>query len=339
MATLVLTDPLFLKHDPGPHHPESPERLSAILDVLGRAPIQGLIQEAPREATEQELAATHTPRLLRYLKSLEGRAGQIDEDTLTSRDSYAAAVRSAGAAAQAVERVLSGQADNAFALVRPPGHHAEPSRAMGFCLFNNAAIAAEAAKRHGARKVLVLDWDVHHGNGTQACFYDRRDVLYQSVHQFPFYPGTGAPTEIGRGEGAGFTVNCGLPGAQQDGDYGAVFHELFLPIAREFAPDLVIVSAGFDPHEDDPLGGMRVTERGFAAMCAALSQLAREVAGGKLVLLLEGGYSLEGLSQSVHACLEVLAGRGDEFPGGAGPATVAAIRATKDALKGHWRCL
>ena len=338
-STLVLTDPLFLKHDPGPHHPESPERLSSILGVLQRAPIEGLAHEAPRPATPEELAYAHTPALLAQLAALEGRAAQIDPDTVTSKDSYAAAVRSAGAAMQAVERVMKGEAKNAFALVRPPGHHAEPSRAMGFCLFNNAAIAAEWARRHGAQKVLVMDWDVHHGNGTQACFYERRDVLYQSVHQFPYYPGTGAPTEIGRGEGQGFTVNCGLPGGQSDGDYGAVFEELFLPIAREYAPELVIVSAGFDPHEDDPLADMRVTERGFAAMCASLKRLSEEVAGGKLVLVLEGGYSLEGLSQSVHACLEVLTGRGDDFPGGAGRATQAAIQATREALKGYWTCL
>jgi len=338
-STLVLTDPLFLKHNPGAHHPESPQRLESILGVLSRAPIHGLVHETPRSATSEELAYAHTPALLKQLAALEGQVAQIDPDTVTSEDSHAAAVRSAGAAMQAVERVMAGAARNAFALVRPPGHHAEPSRAMGFCLYNNAAIAAEWARRHGAQRVLVLDWDVHHGNGTQACFSSRRDVLYQSVHQDPQYPGTGAATEIGTGEGTGFTVNCGLPGGQGDADYGAVFEELLLPIAREYAPDLVIVSAGFDPHEDDPLADMRVTERGFAAMCASLRRLTEDVAGGKLVLVLEGGYSLEGLSQSVHACLEVLTGRNDDFPSGAGRATVQALHATREALKGRWKCL
>ena len=161
----------------------------------------------------------------------------------------------AGASVQAVEEVLAGRARNAFALVRPPGHHAEPDRAMGFCLFNNVAIAAEAARRQGAERVLILDWDVHHGNGTQAAFWQRRDVLYMSVHQYPYYPGTGAPLEVGEGPGAGYTVNCGLPGGATDADYGALFQDLFLPVAQAYRPDVVLVSAGFDAHRDDPLGG------------------------------------------------------------------------------------
>ena len=177
--------------------------------------------------------------------------------------------------------------------------------------------------------MLVLDWDVHHGNGTQSSFYARRDVLFCSSHQFPFYPGSGAPTEIGEGEGEGFTVNVALPGGQGDADYGAVFHEVFLPKALAYRPDLILVSAGFDPHRADPLGGMNVTERGFAAMCSAVKSLAEEVCGGKLVLMLEGGYDLDGLAQSVHACVEVLAGtRTDDFPRGAGPSAVQAIAAT-----------
>jgi acetoin utilization deacetylase AcuC-like enzyme len=239
----------------------------------------------------------------------------------------------------AVEEVMAARTKRAFALLRPPGHHAEPARAMGFCLFNNAAIAAEAALRLGAQRVLVLDWDVHHGNGTQFCFYKRRDVLYQSVHQYPFYPGTGAPTEVGEGPGAGFTVNCGLPAGQGDADYGALFHDLFLPIGSAYHPDLVLVSAGFDAHRADPLAQMRVSERGFAAMCSAAAQLAEESCAGKLVLLLEGGYSLDALAQSVHACLEVMDGRKDEFPHGATPATVEALRASRDALRPYWKHL
>ena len=203
---------------------------------------------------------------------------------------------------------------------------------MGFCLFNNVAVAAEAALAHGAKRVLVLDWDVHHGNGTQASFYSRRDVLFCSSHQYPFYPGSGAPDETGEGDGLGFTVNVALPGGQGDADYGAVFHVIFLPRAQQYRPDLVLVSAGFDPHRADPLGGMDVTERGFAAMCSAAKSLAQEVCGGKLVLLLEGGYDLDGLSQSVHACVEVLAGaRTETFPSGAGRAAMQAIAATRAA--------
>ncbi len=338
--TLLLTDPLFLKHDPGPGHPESPARLQRTLSVLARAPVAGTQLRAPRPATEAELAAVHDAELLAYLRRLNGHVAQIDPDTLTSEDSYDAAVLAAGSAVQAVEEVMAGRARNAFALVRPPGHHATPGRAMGFCLFNNVAIAAEAARRGGAERVLVLDWDVHHGNGTQAAFWTRRDVLYQSVHQYPYYPGTGAPHEVGGGEGTGFTVNCGLAGGASDADYGMLFHELFLPIAQAFRPQLVLVSAGFDPHRSDPIGGMVLTERGFSAMCAALRGLAEEVCGGRLVLLLEGGYSLEGLSQSVHACVEVLAGRGDTFPAGdTSPDARDALARSREALRPYWPML
>jgi acetoin utilization deacetylase AcuC-like enzyme len=338
--TWLLTDPLFLEHDPGRGHPESPARVAHTLEVLDRAPVPGVERRAPRDATEDELRLSHHAALVDGLRAFRGAHARIDPDTAMSPRSYDAALRAAGAALTAVEAVMSGQAQNAFALVRPPGHHAEPDRAMGFCFFNNAAIAAEAALRRGARRVLIHDWDVHHGNGTQACFYRRRDVLYQSVHQYPFYPGTGAAREVGEGEGQGFTVNCGMPGGQGDADYGAAFHDLFLPVASAFQPDLVIVSAGFDPHRDDPLGGMRVTERGFAAMCSALRDLAGASCQGRLVLLLEGGYSLEGLAQSVHACLEILAGqRTESFPDGASLAGALAIEESRAALRPHWKAL
>jgi acetoin utilization deacetylase AcuC-like enzyme len=241
---------------------------------------------------------------------------------------------------QAVEEVMKGRARNAFALVRPPGHHAEPGRAMGFCLFNNVAVAAEAGRRLGAERVLVLDWDVHHGNGTQAAFWGRRDVLYQSVHQYPYYPGTGAAPEVGVGEGEGYTVNIGLPGGNSDADYGMLFEELFLPVAEAYRPQLILVSAGFDPHQHDPIGGMDLTERGFAAMCSAVKSLAEQVCDGRLVLLLEGGYSLEGLSQSVHACVEVLAGRKDTFPTGPTHTDAKqALNASREALRPYWPML
>lgn len=340
MSTRLFTDPLFLSHDPGRGHPESPARVSHTLEVLDRAPVPGVDRQAPRDATEDELRLAHGAGLVAGLKAFRGTHARIDPDTAMSPATYDAALRAAGAALSAVEAVMSGQAENAFALVRPPGHHAEPDRAMGFCFFNNAAIAAEAALKRGARRVLIHDWDVHHGNGTQACFYRRRDVLYQSVHQYPFYPGTGAPEELGEGEGQGYTVNCGMPGGQGDSDYGAAFHDLFLPVASAFQPDLMIVSAGFDPHHDDPLGGMRVSERGFAAMCSALRQLAGACCQGRLVLLLEGGYSLEGLAQSVHACLEILAGRRtDSFPEGTSREGAAGIADTRKALRPFWKAL
>jgi acetoin utilization deacetylase AcuC-like enzyme len=332
MSTLILTDPRFLAHEAGLGHPESPARLRAILNDLQRAPPGGVVFETPREATAAEIDAVHAPGHRQLLASLAGRRARLDPDTAMSEGSWEAAALAAGAAVGAVEAVWSGRMQNAFALVRPPGHHAEAAQAMGFCLLNNAAIAAEAARRLGAARVLVLDWDVHHGNGTQHIFAPRDDVLYLSSHQFPFYPGTGAPTEVGTGPGRGYTVNCALPAGQRDADYGAVFHDLFLPAARAFAPDLVLVSAGFDPHERDPLAQMYVTERGFAAMASGVAELAARTCGGKLVLLLEGGYDLAALPASVRACLEVLGGRREDFPTTVGADAPHAIAATRAAL-------
>ena len=332
MSTLVLTDPKFLDHDPGPGHVESPARLDAIMSEIGRLPIPGVLIETPRAATDVEIEAVHKPVYRARLASLAGEYATLDADTAVSPGSWEAATLAAGAAIGAVEAVMQGRAENAFALVRPPGHHARPGAAMGFCLINNAAVAAEAARRAGAQRVLIVDWDVHHGNGTQEIFAARPDVLYMSVHQYPFYPGTGGAEEVGVGAGLGATVNCPLPGGQGDADYGAVFHDLFLPAGRSFAPDLVIVSAGFDAHARDPLAEMRVTERGFAAMASALSELAAGTCGGKLVLLLEGGYDLAALAASVRASLEVLRGRREAFPSGAGREAVEAIGAARAAL-------
>lgn len=330
--TRLVSDPAYLQHVAGPMHPESPGRLRAIHEVLEAAPVQGVEFGRPRRATRDELLRVHQAAHVERVLALAGQQAQLDPDTAMSPGSTEAALLAAGAGAQLAIDLMSGAVKNGFALVRPPGHHAVPEHAMGFCLFNNVAVAAEAALAAGARRVLVLDWDVHHGNGTQDSFFARSDVLFCSSHQFPFYPGSGAPTETGEGEGRGFTVNVALPGGQGDADYGAVFHEVFLPRALQYRPDVVLVSAGFDPHRADPLGGMNVTERGFAAMCSAVKSLANEVCGGKLVLLLEGGYDLDGLAQSVHACVEVLAGsRTESFPSGAGRSVTQAIEATQAA--------
>ncbi|HUM13751.1 MAG TPA: histone deacetylase, partial [Myxococcaceae bacterium] len=267
---LVLTHPLFLQHQPGRGHPESPLRLSRTLEYLEQNRLPTLEFRAPRLARPEEVARVHEPELLEEFGGLAGGHVAIDVDTFASPSTHDAALAAAGASIEAVEAVLGGTHRTAFALVRPPGHHAEPNRMMGFCFLNNAAVAAEAARALGAARVLVLDWDVHHGNGTQATFWERGDVLYQSVHQYPFYPGTGASHETGERAGAGYTVNVPFPAGRTDADLGAAFHDLFLPIAQAFRPDVVIVSAGFDAHEDDPLGGMLCTERGFAAMCSAV---------------------------------------------------------------------
>jgi acetoin utilization deacetylase AcuC-like enzyme len=336
-GTIVFTDPRFLDHDPGPGHVESPARLDAIMGELARAPVDGVSVEMPRAATDAEIEAVHHPDYRARLARLAGEYAELDADTAVSPGSWEAATLAAGAAVGGVEAVMKGRAANAFALVRPPGHHARPAEAMGFCLLNNAAVAAEAARRAGAARVLIVDWDVHHGNGTQEIFAARDDVLYMSVHQYPFYPGTGAAEEIGVGAGKGATVNCPLPAGQDDADYGAVFHDLLLPAGRAFAPDLIIVSAGYDAHERDPLADMNVTERGFAAMTSLLCELAAGVCGGKLVLLLEGGYDLAALASSVHASLEVLAGRREEFPLGAGTDVALAVAAARDALRAGGR--
>ena len=327
--TLLITDPTFLEHSCGPGHPESPLRLHRILAALQGDPLEGTVFARPRPATAEEITAVHAPDYVSQLARLDGRAVQLDPDTAMSPRSWKAALLAAGAGVTAVEEVWAGRARNAFALVRPPGHHAENAQAMGFCLLNNAAVAAAAALRLGARRVAILDWDVHHGNGTQHLFEDRADVLYLSAHQYPFYPGTGAAEEVGSGEGAGFTVNCALEPGQTDADYGAVFHELFLPALQRFAPDLIVVSAGFDAHARDPLGGMRLSERGFAAMGCALRDVAPD---GKLVLLLEGGYDLDALAASVRATVEVLAGASETFPSGVAYGAPEAIAATRLAL-------
>ena len=336
VTTLILTDDRFLRHDPGPGHPERAARLAGVLRLLDERPVPGTTRETPRAATVAEVEQVHAASYVASIRALEGKAAELDADTGVSEGSVEAAFLAAGAAVEAVEAVWAGRADSAFALVRPPGHHAEAGRAMGFCLFNNAAIAAAAGRSLGARRVLIVDWDVHHGNGTQHAFEARHDVLYMSSHQYPFYPGTGGPQEIGREEGTGYTVNCGLPGGQTDADYGAVFHDLFLPIADAYQPDLVIVSAGFDAHRADPLGGMDVTERGFAAMCTGMRDLARRHAAGKLVLLLEGGYEVGALAASVRACLEVMTGASESFPDGVGAKASTALRASRAALAPHW---
>jgi acetoin utilization deacetylase AcuC-like enzyme len=338
MSTIVITDKRFLDHDPGEGHPESPARLEAVLDDLSRAPLAGVTIEDARFATNDEIETVHPAGYREALASLGGHRSRLDPDTVMSPGSWDAARLAVGAAVDATLAVLNGRARNAFALVRPPGHHAEPTRAMGFCLLNNAAIAAEAARRAGAARVLILDWDVHHGNGTQDIFAARDDVMYMSVHQYPFYPGTGAAHEVGVGGGRGTTVNCPLPGGQGDADYAAVFHDLFLPVARKFEPELVIVSAGFDAHAHDPLAEMQVSERGFAAMASLLAQLAEETCGGKLALMLEGGYDLSALAASVRATLEVLTGRREDFAAhGPGAATLDAIGQAREALQAAGR--
>ena len=261
---------------------------------------------APREATREQLTRVHDADYVRRISETTGRATALDPDTYTSPDSYEVALIAAGAAVDAVERVLGGSHRAAVALVRPPGHHAERDRAMGFCLFNNVAIAAAHAQAIGATRVAIVDYDVHHGNGTQHIFEADRHVLYVSAHQYPYYPGTGGAEEIGRDQGLGFTVNVPMEAGSVDEDYQTVFARVVVPVLKQFEPDLLLVSAGFDAHANDPLGGMRLSSAAFGAMTAELRAVAEECCRGRMVLVTEGGYDLEALGTSLDAAIGVL---------------------------------
>jgi acetoin utilization deacetylase AcuC-like enzyme len=337
MSVALLFDSLCIAHDPGPDHPESPQRLEAIWRDLSARPVAGTEVIAPPRATQTQLERVHGAANVKKLLSLAGRAGALDQDTVISPGSLDAALLAAGAGTEGVRRVLQGEASAAFALVRPPGHHAESTHAMGFCLFNNVAVAAAEAHARGLARVLIVDWDVHHGNGTQHSFYSRRDVLFISTHQFPFYPGTGDAPETGHGEGEGFTVNAPLPAGCDDGDYAAVFADALLPIADAYAPQLVLVSAGFDAHAHDPLADMSVSTEGFAALCGAVKAIADKHCPGRLVLTLEGGYDPAVLAASVRACVEVLAGSTPPpLRPRARPAAAAALAQIRAAHRSRW---
>jgi acetoin utilization deacetylase AcuC-like enzyme len=262
---------------------------------------------APRMATQEQLSRVHDAAHLRRMSEAAGASVAFDPDTYTSPETYEVAHLAAGAGLDAVERVMEGtRHGRALVLARPPGHHAEREQAMGFCFYNNAAVAAAHARALGAERVAVVDFDVHHGNGTQQIFESDPTVLYVSVHQFPFYPGTGDADEVGLADGRGFTVNVPLEVGAGNADYEVVFREVVLPVLRAFNPGLIIVSAGFDAHERDPLAGMRLTTGAFAAMTADLRDVAEASCGGRIVVLTEGGYDLKALMESLQAVVDVL---------------------------------
>jgi acetoin utilization deacetylase AcuC-like enzyme len=262
---------------------------------------------ATRFATDEELVRVHAPKYLDELvKVVPGHTGWLDPDTYYSPKSWDAARAAAGSVCQLATDVLDGALGQGIAVVRPPGHHATRDRAMGFCLLNNVAAAAAAARARGAARVAIVDWDVHHGNGTQDIFWDDSSVLYLSVHQFPYYPGTGAPTEIGGPAAKGATVNIGLPQGSGDPEYLATFDHVIVPALVQFKPDLILVSAGFDAFEHDPLAGMRVTFEGFAAMARRLRAVADRIAQGRIIAVLEGGYDLDGLAGGMTQVLTSL---------------------------------
>jgi acetoin utilization deacetylase AcuC-like enzyme len=333
-------DPLFREHDAGPGHPERPERLDAVRRGLREAALEGELRLlAPRPATTQELLRIHGEDHLARVATTRGRTVRFDPDTQASPRSYDAALLAAGAVVDAVDRVLDGDLDRAFCAVRPPGHHAEPARAMGFCLFNNVAVAAAQALARGLARVAIIDFDVHHGNGTQDVFYADKRVLYLSTHAYPFYPGTGALTEVGEGAGRGFTVNLPLPPGMGDEEYARAYREFVVPIARAFDPQLVLVSAGFDPYEGCPIAPMRVTPRGFAEIALACVEAAGGAARGRGIFALEGGYNLDGIARSAAATVGALLGRPAERPAGRSARFDPLASAYRETLRPFWPML
>lgn len=298
----------FLLHDTGAH----PERLERIVALERALEAAGMFDDravyAPELATVDALETVHSTTLIERIKHLAERGGgAIDPDTVVSPDSWEVALLAAGGAMQAVDLVQSGSEQRVFVLSRPPGHHAEPNRAMGFCLFNNIAIAARhALEQHGLERVAIVDWDVHHGNGTQAAFWEDPSVLFISLHQYPFYPGTGSVGERGAGRGEGFTLNLPMPAGCTDALYIQAFTELVVPALDAYQPELILVSAGFDAHQADPLGQMQVSTGCFGEMAMMVQEAADQCCEGRLVLILEGGYNLDALGASVVQVIETL---------------------------------
>ena len=309
--TAILKSNLFLEHIPDFNHVESPDRLRVIYEQLEQPPLSELfLYPEFGPATVEALELNHTKD---HVMRVAGTAGKtfssLDPDTQTSPKSYDAACLAAGAVISAMEMIVQGEADNGFALVRPPGHHAEADRAMGFCLFNNVAVGARYGLKHlGLERVAIIDWDLHHGNGTQHSFYTSNQVLYFSTHSYPYYPGSGSLEEVGAGDGEGFTVNIPLSGGQDDRAFARIFKEIVVPVTREYHPDFIIISAGFDTYFADPLGTMAVTEQGFACMTKQIVDLAAEICQGRVLVALEGGYNLRGLRDGVMAVIAQLCG-------------------------------
>jgi acetoin utilization deacetylase AcuC-like enzyme len=322
-VAVVISD-RFVDHVTPPGHPERPERAETMQVIANEWRDRGGRIVAPRAATHEELARVHAAAHIDRIAATAGQAVALDADTCTSPDSYDVARLAAGAALTATEWAMGAPADRVgYSFARPPGHHAERHKAMGFCLFNNVAVAAAHALTLGVERVAIVDYDVHHGNGTQEIFYDDPRVLYVSTHQYPYYPGTGAAGEVGVGAGAGFTLNVPLDAGATDGDYELVFQAAIVPILNRFDPQLLFISAGFDADARDPLAGMRMSTAGFVNLTRMLHDVAVAHARGRLVLVAEGGYHLQALAQGLGATLDVVAagrheGRPLQAPAGAG---------------------
>jgi acetoin utilization deacetylase AcuC-like enzyme len=301
----LFASPRFVEHVTPPGHPERPERAEVFDAVAAAVAARGGVVSPPRLATPGELARVHTSEYLDLVAATAGRAVMLDPDTFTSPASHEIARLGAGASVEAARHAWQ-TGEPALALVRPPGHHAEPDRAMGFCLYNNVAIAAAALRAEGALRVAIVDIDVHHGNGTQVAFYADPTVLYVSTHQYPYYPGTGARDETGEGDGRGFTVNIPMSPGGTDENFEAVHDARVRPALERFRPEILLVSAGFDAHERDPLAGMRMTSDGYARIVAGLQDAAASLCGGRIALVTEGGYELDALRECLDGVIGVL---------------------------------
>lgn len=306
MSLVLVSSKRFADHMTPVGHPERPERAEVFNKVAGAFREGGGEIIEPRAATDEDLLRVHTPEHVDFVVARRGQATMIDEDTFTSPESEAVARLAAGAVLTGVDRVLAGgKGARALAMVRPPGHHAEADRAMGFCLYSNIAVGAAYARSKGLDRVAIVDYDVHHGNGTQWIFYEDPTVLFVSSHQFPFYPGTGAATERGRGKGEGYTLNLPLEIGTKDEQIEKQYREQVIPKLREFKPQLILISAGFDAHELDPLGQLRLTTAGFGRLTKMLLDAANELCEGRVVIVTEGGYDLDAIEDCLREVIRV----------------------------------
>jgi len=337
LQTGLVIDSRYRDHDTGYGHPERAARIATLEEGLADYRRPGIRRLEPRLATTDELALVHRGDHLDRIAATAGcDGGAFDPDTPVSAHSYDTARLACGGLLALLDAIMAGEVDNGFALVRPPGHHAETDRAMGFCLFNNVAVGAEYLRqRHGLRRIAIMDWDVHHGNGSQHSFADDPGVLYVSTHQYPFYPGTGALHELGRGEGEGYSVNLPLPAGCGDAEYRGLFELIVEPICRQFEPDFVLISAGFDAHLRDPLGGMRLSTEGFGSLAHSLLRVAANHSDGRCAAVLEGGYDLDALGSSTLAVLDEMGGESLAEPRPAIPAP-AELAATFAAVHGSY---
>jgi acetoin utilization deacetylase AcuC-like enzyme len=341
MSLLLIHTDRFRDHRTPPGHPERVERAEVMQSIASAWKQRGRVVQAPRPATHAELARVHSQAYLAKIDAMAGRAVSIDSDTYTSPETRDVALLAAGAAIGAVEAIVQSRDTRVMALVRPPGHHAERERAMGFCFYNSVAAAAAHALSLGMERVVVMDYDVHHGNGTQWMFYEDPRVLYVSTHQYPFYPGTGAAEDVGRGKGAGFTLNVPLEAGSTDGDYAEVFKALVIPVIDQFKPELVLISAGYDAHERDPLARMRLSTHGYSRLTKSLCDVADTHCHGRVVAVTEGGYDLTALKACLESSMSILDGappaEPKEAPMAATQRSRMAIAAVRSAQGQYWK--